>query len=242
VLISSLFIGRLVSKLGIWKPFVIAGALLLTIGTFLFATVTATTSLWLISLFGVISGLGVGMLMQNLVLAVQNSVSIRDVGAATGTVTFFRALGGAVGIQALGFVFERRMNALVTTGLGDVLSRAVTADATANPAAAAICAAAAQDPTQLAQVGAQCPQTAAVFADIATLQASGGGTMNISVFQSDLFQTLIRESIAGSIGRLFLIAGVIAALAIIPVVLMKPTKLRTHFDDALPEEVGASAA
>jgi len=237
VLISSLFIGRLVSKLGIWKPFVVTGAILLTAGAFVFSTITATTSLVLIGAYGVVTGFGVGMLMQNLVLAVQNSIAVSDVGAATGTVTFFRALGGAVGIQALGFVFERRMNSLVTSGLPDVIKQAVTADATANPAAAQVCAAAAQDPTQIAQAAAQCPQTAAIFSDLNVLQASHGGTMDMSIFHSDAFVSLLRTSIADSIGRLFLIAGVIAALSIIPVLLMKPTKLRTHFDDALPDEV-----
>ena len=236
VLISSLFIGRLVSKLGIWKPFVVAGAVLLTAGAFVFSTITATTSLWLIGAYGVVTGFGVGMLMQNLVLAVQNSIAVSDVGAATGTVTFFRALGGAVGIQALGFVFERRMNSLVTSGLPDVIKQAAIADATANPAAAQICAAAAVDPTQIAQAAAQCPQTAAIFSDLSTLQASHGGTMDMSVFHSDAFVTLLRTSIADSIGRLFLIAGVIAAVALIPVLLMKSTKLRTHFDDALPDD------
>jgi len=235
VLISSLFIGRLVSKLGIWKPFVVAGAVLLTIGGFVFSTITATTSLVLIGLYGVVTGFGVGMLMQNLVLAVQNSVAVSDVGAASGTVTFFRALGGAVGIQALGFVFEHRMTNLVTTGVPDVLRAAITADATANPAAAQICAAVVQNPAGLGTAAAQCPQTAAVLSDLATLQASHGGTMDMSVFHSDAFRQLLFTSIGDSIGRLFLIAAIIAALAIIPVVFMKSTRLRTHFDDALPE-------
>ena len=236
VLISSLFIGRLVSKLGIWKPFVVTGAVLLAAGSFVFSTVTATTSLVLISVYGVVTGFGVGMLMQNLVLAVQNSISVRDVGAATGTVTFFRALGGAVGIQGLGFVFERRMNSLVTSGLPDLAKQAVLADATAHPASAQICAALAQDPTQLATAGAQCPQTATLFSDLAALQATGGGTMDMSIFHSDAFRNLLFTSIADSVGRLFFIAGIISILAIIPVVLMKSTKLRTNFDDALPDE------
>ena len=242
VLISSLFIGRLVSRLGIWKPFVVAGAVLLTVGGFFLATVNATTSLVLIGTYMVFTGFGVGMLMQNLVLAVQNSISVRDVGAATGTVTFFRSLGGAVGIQALGLVFETRLSNLVQAGVPDVVRQAVAADAAANPAAAQICAAAAQNPTALAQAVTQCPRTAAVFSDIATLQASDGGTMNISVFQSSDFTNLLLTSIANSIGRLFFIASIIAAVSVVVVLFMKPTRLRKHFDDALPEQSGTDLA
>ncbi|MCL2783259.1 MAG: MFS transporter [Propionibacteriaceae bacterium] len=236
VLISSLFIGRLVSRLGIWKPFVVAGAVLLTVGGFFLSTINATTSLMVISIYMVFTGFGVGMLMQNLVLAVQNSISIRDVGAATGTVTFFRSLGGAVGIQALGFVFEKRMTGLVQTGIPGLIQQAVTTDATANPSAATICAALAQNPTELAQAGAQCPHTAAIFTDMASLQATGGGTMDMSIFQSTDFRDLLLSSIANSIGRLFLIASVVSAISIIIVLFMKPTRLRTHFGDALPDD------
>jgi len=232
-----------VSKLGIWKPFVVAGSILLTIGSFLMSTIGANTSLVTIGVFGCITGLGVGMLMQNLVLAVQNSTPVRDVGAASGTVTFFRSLGGAVGIQALGFVFEHRMTSAITNGLPDVVKAAVTADATANPAAAQTCAALAQsaaggagaDPASLAQAAAQCPQTAAIFTDAINMANTHGGTMDVSMFTSTGFRTLVSTSIADSIGRLFLIAGFISILSIITVLFMKGTKLRTRFDEATPE-------
>ncbi|MDR1824418.1 MAG: MFS transporter [Bifidobacteriaceae bacterium] len=109
MLLSSVFIGRLVSKLGIWKPFVLAGAIILVVGFGLMATVRAGTNLVLIGTYATVAGLGIGMTMQNLVLAVQNSVSVRDVGAASGAVTFFRSLGGAIGIQVLGVVFSRQV-------------------------------------------------------------------------------------------------------------------------------------
>jgi len=233
VLISSLFVGRLVSRLGVWKPFVVAGAILMTVGSGLLSTIDVNTSLVLMSVYMAVSGLGVGMLMQNLVLAVQNSVSIRDVGAATGTVTFFRSLGGAIGIQALGFVFERRMTSLVQSGLPDVLRQSVAADAAVNPTAAQTCGALATNPAGLPQAAAQCPQTAAVLGDLAQLQASHGGTMNVSIFHSDAFRALLFSSIADSIGRLFLIAACLAATAIVTVIFMKPTRLRSHFDDDL---------
>ncbi len=60
-------------------------------------TVDHTSPLWHLSAFMVVMGLGTGALMQNLVLVVQNTVDVTDVGAASGVVTFFRSLGGTIG-------------------------------------------------------------------------------------------------------------------------------------------------
>jgi hypothetical protein len=62
-------------------------------------------------------GAGVGMSMQNLVLAVQNSVALKDIGAASSTVAFFRSLGGTIGVSVLGAVLARRVADQVTEGL-----------------------------------------------------------------------------------------------------------------------------
>jgi EmrB/QacA subfamily drug resistance transporter len=118
VMFSSVVIGRWVSRVGLWKPFTVAGAIILAVGFGLMATVNYTTPLWLIGAYGTVVGAGVGMTMQNLVLAVQNTVSVRDVGAASAVVTFFRSLGGTIGIQALGIVFSSRVSGLVTQRVG----------------------------------------------------------------------------------------------------------------------------
>ena len=62
-------------------------------------------------------GLGLGMTMQNLVLAVQNTVAQSDLGAASSTVAFFRSLGGAIGVSALGALLGHRVTDLVAVGL-----------------------------------------------------------------------------------------------------------------------------
>jgi hypothetical protein len=62
-------------------------------------------------------GAGVGMTMQNLVLAVQNSVPLKDIGAASASVAFFRSLGGAVGVSVLGAVLAHRVTTLITRDL-----------------------------------------------------------------------------------------------------------------------------
>jgi hypothetical protein len=62
-------------------------------------------------------GIGVGMSMQNLVLAVQNSVELKDIGAASSTVAFFRSLGGTIGVSVLGAVLAHRVTSSITTQL-----------------------------------------------------------------------------------------------------------------------------
>ena len=64
-------------------------------------------------------GLGIGMMMQNLVLCTQNQVAPADLGAASSTVTFFRSLGGAVGVSALGAVMANRITDYAKDGLAD---------------------------------------------------------------------------------------------------------------------------
>ena len=69
------------------------------------------TSLWCVGLAMAVVGIGVGMTMQNLVLAVQNTVPLRDLGAASASVTFFRSLGGTIGVSVLGAVLANRVTA-----------------------------------------------------------------------------------------------------------------------------------
>lgn len=62
-------------------------------------------------------GVGVGMVMQNLVLAVQNTVALKDIGAASSSVAFFRSLGGTIGVSVLGAVLARQVASKITEGL-----------------------------------------------------------------------------------------------------------------------------
>jgi EmrB/QacA subfamily drug resistance transporter len=104
VLITSITTGRLVSRYGLYKIFVIAGTAVLSIALGTMTTISVSTGAWVLSgmLFGV--GLGLGMFMQTLVLVVQNSVPRQYMGVGTASVTFFRTLGGAVGSAVLGAV------------------------------------------------------------------------------------------------------------------------------------------
>ncbi|CAM5638347.1 EmrB/QacA subfamily drug resistance transporter OS=Streptomyces griseomycini OX=66895 GN=FHS37_001857 PE=4 SV=1 [Streptomyces griseomycini] len=84
--------------------------MLLTAGLGLMGTMRYDTPYWRIALFMALMGLGVGMMMQNLVLCTQNQVAPSDLVTASSVVTFFRSLGGAVGISVLGSVMSSRIS------------------------------------------------------------------------------------------------------------------------------------
>jgi EmrB/QacA subfamily drug resistance transporter len=113
VLLTSIVSGRLVSRSGRVKPYVLAGTLSLVAGFAILATVDHATSLILVGAGMFLVGGGVGMSMQNMILAVQNTVQLRDVGAATSSVTFFRSLGGAAGVAVLGALLAHRVTASI---------------------------------------------------------------------------------------------------------------------------------
>jgi MFS family permease len=115
--ISSMLIGRLVTRTGRYKRFMVLGASMLTIGLMLMATIDETTSLVEIGVFMAIVGSGVGMVMQNLVLVVQNSVRREDMGAGSSLVAFFRSLGGAIGVSVLGAVLATHARESIASGL-----------------------------------------------------------------------------------------------------------------------------
>ncbi|MEW1637386.1 MDR family MFS transporter [Streptomyces sp. NPDC093801] len=115
--VSSTVSGQIITKTGKWKAFLVSGGVLLTAGLGLLGTLRYDTPYWRIALFMALTGLGLGMMMQNLVLATQNQVAPEDLGAASSVVTFFRSLGGAMGVSALGAVMANRVTHYVKDGL-----------------------------------------------------------------------------------------------------------------------------
>ncbi|SDT77136.1 drug resistance transporter, EmrB/QacA subfamily [Actinoplanes derwentensis] len=118
LLISSTVAGALITKFGKWKIFLVSGSIVMTIGMFLLSTIDAHTSVPVISVFMAVLGVGVGLLMQNLVLAAQNEVPAAELGATTSALTFFRSMGGSIGVSALGAVLTHRVTALFTERFG----------------------------------------------------------------------------------------------------------------------------
>jgi EmrB/QacA subfamily drug resistance transporter len=116
LLVTSIVSGRLISRTGLWKKYLVAGAALILLGLLLLGQIDTATPLWLTGGFMVVLGLGLGAVQQNLVLAVQNSVPHSELGAASSLVATFRTLGGAVGVALLGTALSHRVTDHVADG------------------------------------------------------------------------------------------------------------------------------
>nr|WP_221380425.1 MDR family MFS transporter [Actinoplanes polyasparticus] len=119
ILVSSTVTGRMITKSGRIKPYILAGTIVLVAGFAGLSMLDHETPLWYVGVAMALVGAGVGMSMQNLVLSVQNTVSLRDIGAASSTVAFFRSLGGTIGVSVLGAVLARRVSDQITTDLAN---------------------------------------------------------------------------------------------------------------------------
>src|SRR4051794_36407545 len=109
--------GQYITRTGRWKGIMLAGGAVLVAGLSLMGTIDHLTPMWHLSAYMVLMGLGTGALMQNLVLVVQNTVDVTDVGAASGSVSFFRSLGGTIGVAALGAVLASNVADKIAVGL-----------------------------------------------------------------------------------------------------------------------------
>jgi EmrB/QacA subfamily drug resistance transporter len=120
LLVSSTVSGILISRYGRWKAYLVAGSVLVAGGFGLLSTIDHDTDMVVLGVFLAVLGVGIGMTMQNLVLAVQNTVAAGDLGAASSAVAFFRSLGGTIGVSVLGAVLSSRVGALIAEGLAGV--------------------------------------------------------------------------------------------------------------------------
>jgi EmrB/QacA subfamily drug resistance transporter len=129
--VSSTVSGQIISKTGKWKAWLVTGGVLITAGLGLLGTMRYDTPYWRVAVFMALMGLGIGMMMQNLVLCTQNQVAPQDLGSASSVVTFFRSLGGAIGVSALGSVMTTRIahHAKDTIGQLDPQAQAAAAKA-----------------------------------------------------------------------------------------------------------------
>ncbi|KUL50057.1 MFS transporter [Streptomyces sp. NRRL S-1521] len=118
--VSSTVSGQIITKTGKWKAWLVSGGFLVTAGLGLLGTIRYDTAYWHIAIFMALMGLGIGMMMQNLVLCTQNQVAPEDLGSASSTVTFFRSLGGAIGVSALGAIMATRISDYVKDGVNDL--------------------------------------------------------------------------------------------------------------------------
>ena len=110
LIVGSVGAGRAISRTGRYKVFPVVGTAVMTLGLFLLSTFDAHTSRVVQFAFMAVVGLGIGLVMQVLVLAVQNAVDAKDLGVATSASTFFRSMGGAFGVAIFGSIFNSRLD------------------------------------------------------------------------------------------------------------------------------------
>ncbi|MEU1117655.1 MULTISPECIES: MDR family MFS transporter [unclassified Streptomyces] len=119
LLIASVFSGNVVSKTGTYRIFPIVGALVMALGLYLLSLMGSATSTWLESLYMFVLGTGIGLCMQVLTIAVQNTVPYADLGTATSGVTFFRTLGSSFGTAVFGTIYANTLAPNLKDGVAE---------------------------------------------------------------------------------------------------------------------------
>jgi EmrB/QacA subfamily drug resistance transporter len=219
ILLGSMGSGILISRTGRYKRFPTAGLLIVSVSMFLFAQIGVDTPLVMTMLIMGLAGLGLGLCMQTLILAIQNDVPARDMGVATSSATFFRSIGGTVGTA----VFLSILFSLV----GGKIASAFAAVRTDQ----AFLAAAAQNPE---------------FAKM--LQGGGGGLdLNNTEFLNGLDPTLARPILTGfaeSIDTVFMVGGFVTLVAFALIWFLKEVPLsdKSGIQRAAADEEAATAA
>ncbi|MEU0270572.1 MDR family MFS transporter [Streptomyces sp. NPDC006307] len=138
LLIASVYSGNVTSKTGRYRIFPIVGSLVMAVGLYLLSLMGRGTDTWLESLYMFVLGVGIGLCMQVLTIAVQNTVEYADLGTATSGVTFFRTLGMSFGTAVFGTIYANALGPNLRQGVGE--AAAVAADVP-DPAEAADAAA-----------------------------------------------------------------------------------------------------
>ncbi|MEV0219608.1 MDR family MFS transporter [Streptomyces sp. NPDC050704] len=119
LLIASIFSGNVISKTGQYRIFPIIGALVMGVGLYLLSLMGTDTNTWLESLYMFILGAGIGLCMQVLTIAVQNTVEYADLGTATSGVTFFRTLGSSFGTAVFGTIYANTLKPNLSDGVAE---------------------------------------------------------------------------------------------------------------------------
>jgi EmrB/QacA subfamily drug resistance transporter len=110
LLVAAVASGQVISRIGRYKVFPIAGTAILTVGMFLLSRLGIGTAPWIASVYMLVVGVGIGLVMQVLVLVVQNDAQPQDIGVVTSTATFFRSVGGSFGVAIFGAIFASRLS------------------------------------------------------------------------------------------------------------------------------------
>jgi EmrB/QacA subfamily drug resistance transporter len=123
LLTASIASGRAITRFGRYKVYPVVGTAVLVVGMYLLSRLTVSTDAWLASVYMLVVGVGLGLVMQVLVLIVQNDARPQDMGVVTSTATFFRSVGGSFGVALFGAVFASRLAAELARLPADVVAR-----------------------------------------------------------------------------------------------------------------------
>jgi len=126
---ASIVSGRLTGKTGKYKIFMIVGTACMAVAYVYLSTLSYQWQIWQISIGMVLMGLGLGQMMQTLTIASQNAVEAKDIGVATSSSTFFRQMGGTLGVAVfLSILFN------TLADKGEEMANSIRAAIAANPA------------------------------------------------------------------------------------------------------------
>ena len=219
ILVASMGSGILISKTGKYKRFPVVGLAIVSASMFLFAQIGVDTPMWQTMLIMTLAGLGLGLCMQTLILAIQNDVPAKDMGVATSSATFFRSIGGTVGTA----VFLSILFSVVGGKIASAFASVQT-----DPAFLA----ALRDNPQFAQ----------------SLQGGGTSLdLNNTEFLNTLDPTLARPILTGfaeSIDTVFIVGGFVTLVAFVLIWFLKEVPLsdKSGIQRAAADEEAAAAA
>ena len=202
---ASMISGRITSKTGRYKIFMIVGTGLAATSYLYLANITADWEIWQVSVGMVLLGLGVGQLLQTLTIASQNAVEAKDIGVATSSSTFFRQMGGTLGVA----IFLSILFSGITERASQIVS-GVTNALAKNPSLM-------QDPRNQALLGADLDS----IADMVTTDSSF-----LEVISPELSYP-VREAFAQSSSQVFMVATIVLVMGFILSFFVKEIELRT---------------
>jgi EmrB/QacA subfamily drug resistance transporter len=216
IMTGSILSGQIISKTGRYKVFPITGLFLLIVSMGLMSTVDADTSLVTVDAFGMLFGLGLGLCMQTLLLAIQNAVPPQDMGVSTSSATFFRQMGGTLGTAIFLSVLFNGLSDKITSAFQRLAPTASFQGALHDPAVLA-------NPANAPVLHALTRGTGGA--------STGGLSLDDSSFISALDPRLARPILVGfsdSITQVFLLGAVVFVVAFVTVWFLPEEPLRNQ--------------
>jgi hypothetical protein len=151
VLIMAIYSGRRISATGTYRRFPIVGTALIATALFLLSHIGVNTPFWESAIYMALLGAGLGLTMQVLLIATQNSVPYSELGVATSLATFSRSIGGSIGVAVFGTIFDNRLASELPKHVpAAALAHLHGTSVTANPAAVKLLPAAIRDGLRIA--------------------------------------------------------------------------------------------